>query len=77
MKRLDRIKKDIKSATKSLIGANNKKLDCIGNVTLTFTWGSKQSEQIFYICNDAKIARKTSYKDIRNCKSNYTINILL
>ena len=40
----------------TLIGANNKKLDCIGYVTSTFTWCSKQSEQIFYVCNDVKIA---------------------
>ena len=56
LKLLGKDKKDVRSTTKSLIGANSKKLDCIGYVTSTFTWGSKQSEQRCYVCNDVKIA---------------------
>ena len=47
---------DIRRTRKKLYGANGQRIQCLGFVSVEFTWGDKTEKQIIYVCKNVRRA---------------------
>ena len=56
LKKLGLERKDIQKTKKRLFGPGRERLQCLGYVKATFTWGNIKDTQIIYVCDGIKRA---------------------